>query len=63
MDSFTHAWGITWVPPQEPPSVETFLQTYHTGPWMPIDGVPYSSWTDEEYRTAKVQCGLEMYDR
>jgi hypothetical protein len=50
--------------PQEPPSVETFVETWwQTGPWMPIDGVPYSSWTDEEYRTAKVECGIEMYDR
>ncbi|MFN8520253.1 MAG: hypothetical protein U0667_12860 [Chloroflexota bacterium] len=49
--------------PQEPPSEETFVEQWKTGPWMPIDGVPYSTWTDEEYQTAKVECGLEMYDR
>ncbi len=49
--------------PQEPPSVETFIQTYHTGPWMPIDGTGYTTWTYEEYSTAKIECGLEMYDR
>jgi hypothetical protein len=49
--------------PQEPPSVETFVQSYHTGPWMPIDGTDYTHWSDEAYRTAKIECGIEMYDR
>jgi len=49
--------------PQEPPSEETFVEQWKTGPWMPIDGTDYTHWGDEEFRTAKIECGLEMYDR
>ncbi len=50
--------------PVNPPSFEKFASDWRsTGPWMPIDGVDYSSWTDAQYREAKERCGLEMFDR
>lgn len=49
--------------PVEPPSFEKFASDWRTGPWMPIDGVNTQLWTDAEYRQAKEQCTLEMYDR
>jgi hypothetical protein len=49
--------------PAEPPTEETFVQSWTTGPWMPIDGVSTISWSDEQYGQAKQKCGLEMYDR
>ena len=49
--------------PHEPPSEETFVQTWTTGPWMPIDGISTIDWSDQQYQQAKGKCGLEMYDR
>lgn len=49
--------------PAEPPSVEKFVSDWKTGPWMPIDGIDTSAWTDEQYQEAKQRCGLEMFDR
>ncbi len=49
--------------PVEPPSVETFLASWATGPWMPIDGVPVDSWSAAEFREAKERCTIEMYDQ
>ncbi len=49
--------------PAEPPSFETFVQTWKTGPWMPIDGINTNSWSGAQYEEAKQKCGLEMFDR
>jgi hypothetical protein len=50
--------------PSDPPSFEKFASDWNsTGPWVPLDGVDYSDWTDSQYREAKERCGLEMYDR
>ena len=49
--------------PVPPPPVDTFLADWRTGPWMPIDGVDFSSWSDAQYQQAKERCTLEMYDR
>lgn len=50
--------------PVTPPSFEKFASDWRsTGPWMPIDGIDYSSWTDSQYREAKERCTLEMFDR
>lgn len=49
--------------PAEPPSFETFVSDWRTGPWSPIDGVDTSSWTDAEYREAKDRCTLEFFSR
>ena len=44
--------------PKAPPSFSKFQRTWHTGPWMPIDGVPFERLRSE----AKERCGLEMLD-
>ena len=49
--------------PAEPPSFETFVQTWKTGPWMPIDGINTNIWSNDQYQEAKQKCGLEMFDR
>lgn len=49
--------------PAEPPSVETFVADWTTGPWDPITGLRTISWSDAQYREAKDRCTLEMYDR
>lgn len=49
--------------PVEPSSFEKFVSDYRAGPWMPIDGVDTSNWTDAEYRRAKEECTLEMFTR
>ena len=49
--------------PDQPSSFEKFVSDYQTGPWMPIDGVDTSRWTDAEYRRAKEECTLEMFTR
>jgi hypothetical protein len=48
--------------PAQPPSFETFVQSWTTGPWMPIDGVDVSNWTDVQYKQAKAQCNLEFLE-
>lgn len=51
--------------PEEPPSFDTFLEDWRSphGPWMPIDGIQYWLWTDEEYENAKSHCRLDFYER
>jgi hypothetical protein len=44
--------------PKAPPAFAEFERTWHTGPWMPIDGVPFERLRGE----AKERCGLEMID-
>lgn len=44
--------------PKQPPSFEAFRESWKTGPWMPIDGIPFDRITQE----AKDHCGLEMVD-
>jgi hypothetical protein len=42
--------------PNPPTQFEEFRRTWKTGPWMPIDGVPFERVQGE----AKERCGLEM---
>lgn len=49
--------------PNEPPSFEKFVSSWSTGPWMPIDGIDTSNWTDAQYGDAKERCTLEMFVR
>lgn len=49
--------------PNQPPSAETFIDTWNTGPWMPIDGVPMETMAEARYREVKERCTLEFYDR
>jgi hypothetical protein len=49
--------------PIPPPSVETFIGTYKTGPWMPTDGVAWGGWSDEQLNAVKQKCTLEMAGR
>jgi hypothetical protein len=35
--------------PDPPPSVETYVDSYRTGPWEPIDGVGWSGWSYDEW--------------
>jgi hypothetical protein len=49
--------------PLEPPTVETFVAQWKTGPWSPIDGIDTNAWTDTDYRLAKDRCTLEMFHR
>jgi hypothetical protein len=44
--------------PASPPPFGDFVGQWRTGPWMPVDGVPYTALGD----AAKEQCGLEMLD-
>jgi len=44
--------------PASPPPFEAFLGQWRTGPWMPVDGVPFEALGD----AAKHSCGLEMLD-
>jgi hypothetical protein len=45
--------------PRPPPSFSEFRDDWRgTGPWMPIDGIPFDRITGE----AKDRCGLEMVD-
>lgn len=53
--------GYTPVPP---PSFEEFVVRWRTtGPWMPVDGTDYATWTTAEYNAVKLQCALEAYER
>ena len=47
--------------PDPPPSVETFVGSWNTGPWSPIDGVKTDHWTQAQYEEAKGKCTLEFY--
>ncbi|MEX2252350.1 MAG: hypothetical protein WD895_09845 [Acidimicrobiia bacterium] len=51
--------------PADPPSIEKFIEDWQSphGPWMPIDGLQYWLWPDEEYENAKSHCGLDFYER
>lgn len=44
--------------PTSPPPFDEFVATWHTGPWMPIDGVDYRAIQGD----AKDRCGVEMVD-
>jgi hypothetical protein len=44
--------------PDPPPSVETFIGTYRTGPWMPVDGVAWGSWSDSQLSEINQKCNL-----
>lgn len=44
--------------PRPPPSFAEFRDDWKTGPWMPIDGIPFDRIRGE----AKDRCGLEMVD-
>ena len=45
--------------PKPPPSFPEFRDDWRTtGPWMPVDGIPY----DQITQVAKDRCGLEMAD-
>lgn len=46
--------------PDPPPSFETFLATWMTGPWDPTFGVDIRHWTQSQYDEAKAKCGLEF---
>ena len=43
---------------REPPSFEEFKSTWHTGPWMPVDGITIALLNPK----AQESCGLEMLD-
>jgi hypothetical protein len=47
--------------PDPPPSVETFLATWNTGPWDPTFGVDVDHWTQAQYDEAKAKCTLEFF--
>jgi hypothetical protein len=47
--------------PDPPPSVETLVASWRTGPWMPTDGVDIDHWTQPEYDRAKAKCTLESF--
>lgn len=49
--------------PAQPPSFETFLGQWKTGPWDPLQGVDTGSWTDSQYAEAKDRCNLEFFTR
>jgi hypothetical protein len=49
--------------PDGPPSVESFVASWSTGPWMPIDGIDTDHWTDTQFNEAKEKCTLEFFDR
>ena len=47
--------------PDPPPSFETFLASWDTGPWMPINHVDTGSWNQAQYDEAKAKCTLEFF--
>jgi hypothetical protein len=47
--------------PDSPPSFETFLATWKTGPWDPTFGVDIDHWTQAQYDQAKTKCTLEFF--
>lgn len=50
--------------PAPPPSFEKFAADFRsTGPWMPLDGIDISGWSDAQYREAKDRCKLEFFTR
>ena len=49
--------------PDPPPSVEVFVATYKTGPWGPIDGTGWESWSQAQYDQARQKCTIEMLIR
>lgn len=49
--------------PTEPPTLETFISDWKTGPWDPLTGVDTGAWTDADYQAAKQACTLEFYGR
>ena len=49
--------------PDPPPSVETFVASYKTGPWSPIDGTGWESWSQAQYDAARAKCTIEMLIR
>ena len=46
--------------PDPPPSVETFVASYRTGPWDPTFGVAWDGWSQAQLSQAKAKCTLEM---
>ncbi len=44
--------------PHRPPSFAEFQYTWYSGPWTPIDGVPFGELGGDP----KKRCGLEMLD-
>jgi hypothetical protein len=44
--------------PREPPTIAEFYEDWKTGPWSPIDGIPFERIRGE----AKDRCGLEMVE-
>ena len=44
--------------PRKPPPFATFYDDWKTGPWSPIDGIPFERIRGE----AKDRCGLEMVE-
>lgn len=44
--------------PTRPPSFDTFLATWTTGPWMPIDGTNWNLWPYTEYLRVQETCDL-----
>jgi hypothetical protein len=47
--------------PDPPPSVETFVASWKTGPWMPIQGIATEGWGQAQYDEAKAKCTLDMF--
>jgi hypothetical protein len=47
--------------PDPPPSVETFVASWKTGPWMPINGLDTIHWKQADYDLAKAKCTLEFF--
>jgi hypothetical protein len=47
--------------PDPPPSVETFVASWKTGPWMPIQGIATQGWGQAQYDEAKAKCTLDMF--
>jgi hypothetical protein len=48
--------------PDAPPSFETFLQTWKTGPWYPEQSHLTDHWTQAQYDEAKTTCTLQNFD-
>jgi hypothetical protein len=49
--------------PDPPPSVETFVASYKTDPWMPTNGVAWNTWSDAQLAQVKTKCTIEMAGR
>jgi hypothetical protein len=45
--------------PDPPPSVETFVASYRTGPWDPITGLNSWDWSYDEWARNRAKCTLE----